>query len=120
MEDTEEVLIGSTEFIVFREKDISAEHIYCISRDASFRNLAEKSMSGASGRQRVQNECFSKYLLPVPPFQINTAFKKIVAPFFEEIYVLHRQNNILKNSRDLLLPRLIRGELDVESLDIPV
>ena len=47
-----EVAQGSTEFIVFREKLISAEHIYFLSCSDGFRTNAELSMTGASGRQR--------------------------------------------------------------------
>jgi type I restriction enzyme, S subunit len=58
-----QVGLGSTEFIVFREKVIGPEHIYFLSCSDGFRRHAELSMTGASGRQRVQEECFSSSLL---------------------------------------------------------
>jgi len=35
----------------------------------------------------------------------------------DEIIIINKQNQNLKETRDLLIPRLVSGELDVESLD---
>ncbi len=43
-------------------------------------------------------------------------FNKIVTPFFEEIQILKEKNQLLQETRDLLLPRLISGKLSVEHL----
>lgn len=45
-------------------------------------------------------------------------FQKMTSHIFEQIDDLDFINNKLKQSRDLLLPRLISGKLDVENLDI--
>lgn len=45
-------------------------------------------------------------------------FNLIVTPFFEEIKNITSKNKVLKHTRDLLLPRLISGEIDVDSLEI--
>jgi type I restriction enzyme, S subunit len=39
---------------------------------------------------------------------------------FSEIASLGRKNTTLRRTRDLLLPRLISGEVDVSKLDIVV
>lgn len=110
--------VGSTEFIVFREKELSAEHIYLLSCSSGFRKHAELSMSGASGRQRVAEDCFSFFLVPEPPKEIGKRFSDIVKPFFHEIKVLARQITQCEGARNMLLPRLISGKLPVENLDI--
>ena len=62
-----QVTIGSTEIIVFREKEINAEYIYFLSREhEGRRGNAINSMIGASGRQRVQQGCFDAYLVARP------------------------------------------------------
>jgi type I restriction enzyme S subunit len=48
--------IGSTEFIVFRSRTLCPEFVYLLARTDAFRGNAIKSMSGASGRQRVQEQ----------------------------------------------------------------
>jgi type I restriction enzyme S subunit len=113
-----QVGFGSTEFIVLREKVIGTEHIYFLTCSSGFRKHAELSMTGASGRQRVQEECFSFFLVKTPPSEIQQKFSDIVRPHFSQIHILSRQIDHLTNTRDKLLPRLISGKLPVENLAI--
>lgn len=102
---------GSTEFIVLRSKLVTAEFVYCLSRTYEFRGNAIKSMIGASGRQRVQESCFKKFMLYVPPPLILELFSDFSQPAFNKIKNLNAQNQKLRAARDLLLPRLMTGEL---------
>ncbi|NBB19327.1 restriction endonuclease subunit S [Runella sp. CRIBMP] len=43
-------------------------------------------------------------------------FEMLINPFFEEIKILSQKNQLLQQTRDLLLPRLISGKLSVEGL----
>jgi len=54
----------------------------------------------------------------VPSNNIQKLFKKIIVPIFDEISLLGYKNQALKQTRDILLPRLISGEIDVENLEI--
>lgn len=45
-------------------------------------------------------------------------FNSIVTPLFEEIKNIILKNKILRQTRDLLLPRLMSGEISVENLEI--
>ena len=47
-------------------------------------------------------------------------FETDIAPLFELIRNRGMQNENLRRTRDLLLPRLISGEVDVSGLDIAV
>jgi type I restriction enzyme, S subunit len=109
---------GSTEFIVLREKIIGAEHIYFLTCSSEFRKHAQLSMTGASGRQRVQEECFSFFLVKTPPSNTREQFANVIAPHFLQIHVLARQIEHLRKMRDMLLPRLISGKLSVDDRDI--
>jgi type I restriction enzyme S subunit len=55
-----------------------------------------------------------------PPENLLLLFAEICEPVIDEILMLYQQNVILRQTRDLLLPRLISGELDVSDLDIAV
>lgn len=114
----DEVGVGSTEFIVLRATQISPEHLYFLSISDGFRKHAELSMSGASGRQRVQDDCFNFFLVAVPPPDVTEAFVQVVRPMFRQVFNLAEQNKRLSAQRDALLPRLISGKLRVEALDI--
>ncbi|HKD81213.1 MAG TPA: restriction endonuclease subunit S [Candidatus Angelobacter sp.] len=112
MEDGE-VARGSTEFIVLRSKLLTPEFVYCLSRTYDFRENAIKSMVGSSGRQRVQESCFEKFQVWIPPELLLTMFTDTVRPMFKQIRLLHGQNQKLQAARDLLLPRLMSGEMTV-------
>lgn len=109
----DEVACGSTEFIVLRGKRVPSEFVYCLARSYPFRENAIKSMTGSSGRQRVQNSCFEKYAVPLPPNRILDKFVQVVQSNFEQIRNLMAQNAKLDHARDLLLPKLMSGELTV-------
>jgi type I restriction enzyme S subunit len=114
------VACGSTEFIVLRSKTVCPEYVYLMSRSDLFRDNAIKSMSGATGRQRVREECFAQFLLAQPPDSILERFQMITCPHFKLIQSLNLRNQSLRHTRDLLLPKLISGELDVSDMDIAV
>ena len=117
---SDDVAFGSTEFIVLRSKTVCPEYVYLLARSDPFRDNAIKSMSGATGRQRVQEKCFDKYLIAHPDLATITSFSSAVEPMFKAVFILAKKNAVLRKTRDLLLPRLISGELDVENLDIDI
>jgi type I restriction enzyme, S subunit len=108
-----EVACGSTEFIVLRGRRVSPYFVYLTARQDSFRENAIKSMIGSSGRQRVQDSCFDRYRVAIPPPIIASVFDEMVAMIFEQIGKLDQTNQKLSQARDLLLPRLMNGEVAV-------
>lgn len=54
----------------------------------------------------------------IPLKEVMTLFDNIVKPLRRRLELLAEQNNNLRKTRDLLLPKLINGEIDVEGLDI--
>ena len=114
--NSQDVAFGSTEFIVLRARTLSPEFVYCLARSDGFRNAAIKSMSGATGRQRVQEKCFDAFLIAQPPRELLDRFTGIVAPSFRLIYSLHHQTENLRRTRDLLLPRLLSGQVNLRDI----
>ncbi len=113
------VAFGSTEFIVLRSKTVCPEFVYLMARSDSFRDNAIKSMSGATGRQRVKEACFDSFYFAHPPAELIEQFAAVVQPMFSSIQNLARKTTNLRTTRDLLLPKLISGELDVSHLPEP-
>ena len=56
----------------------------------------------------------------VPPIETQNSFKEIISSIFSEIGILGCKNTILRQTRDLLLPKLISGEVDVTNLNIEI
>lgn len=104
---------GSTEFIVMRGRRVPSSFVYLLARSEGFRAHAIKSMSGASGRQRVRSESLKQYRIHCPPNQLLISFDKQTGSTLRQIRLLSEQNTRLRAARDLLLPKLISGELDV-------
>ncbi len=108
----DEVGWGSTEFIVLRPKAPLPVFLgYLLCRHPPFREHAIHSMSGTSGRQRVQNDVLGRYLLAMPGKAIVSALAEIVAPIQTAIARNHSTSQTLATLRDTLLPRLISGQL---------
>ena len=106
---------GSTEFIVMRAARAGPAFAYCLARLENFRKEAEAGMAGASGRQRAKTEKVASYRLGIPPStsQILAQFDAVAWPMLELVGALGKTNINLAAARDLLLPRLISGELSV-------
>ena len=110
---------GSTEFIVLRSRTLTPEFVYLLARSDPFRDNAIKSMSGASGRQRVREACFDTFLMANPDRVTLSRFEALVLPTFKLVQTLALKNANLRATRDLLLPKLISGELDVSAMPEP-
>lgn len=104
---------GSTEFIVMRGAYAGPAFTYCLARYDPFRAHAQGSMSGATGRQRARTESVRLFELAVPPRDLLDLFEATAWPMLELVGRLGVANRHLAASRDLLLPRLISGELSV-------
>lgn len=119
LEDEHAVASGSTEFIVFRSRHVNPWWVYCAAREDRFREHAIRSMSGADGRQRVSTECFDKFEMLRPPQEVLDQFGVMVADSFALIEQLCCQNQKLAEARDMLLPKLMSGQLDVSGIRLP-
>lgn len=110
---SDEVACGSTEFIVLRGQRVSPYFVYCLARTHAFRENAIKSMIGSSGRQRVQVSCFREFQIALPPYLLLEQFDQLASSCFDEIANLQKQNEQVIKARDLLLPRLMNGEIAI-------
>ena len=110
--DDGEVACGSTEFIVLRGCSVSSYFVYCMARTRDFREVAIKSMIGSSGRQRVQPSCFNEFLVYFPLLPLRERFDSYCEPTFNQIASLAIGNRKLSETRDLLLPRLMNGDVE--------
>ena len=107
---------GSTEFIVLRAiPPIPPEYTYLLARDAAFREHAIQSMTGTSGRQRVQVDALAPYLLPYPPAEIWAELRALVGPVFAQIEFNRQESLTLTAQRDTLLPGLVSGKMRADN-----
>ena len=77
-------------------------------------------MSGATGRQRVRTEALNDFFVAVPDEITLSRFQELSEPAFDLIRRFSEKNTNLRAQRDLLLPRLISGEIDVSEVGEPI
>ena len=117
--DDGEVAFGSTEYIVLAPKnDTPPEMLYCLARYPAFVDYAVKNMNGSSGRQRVSAETVGQYRLPTFDKHSLVLFKEIVSPMFLKMRYNSLENMRLAELRDVLLPKLMSGEIDVSAVQL--
>ena len=68
--------------------------------------------------QSINNKDVKKIEIVLPSNEILLKFNKIVRPIFKKIYYNNLENEKLKKSRDILLPKLMSGEIDVSEIEI--
>ena len=80
----------------------------------------EDSIGNGAIFKAVTKEDVHGIKLVYPMQEVISIFEAHVKPIFSMLEVITNKNAILRRTRDLLLPKLISGELDVEELDIEV
>lgn len=105
---------GSTEFIVIRPKaPFPKEFGYLLARDREFREHAIQSMSGTSGRQRVQLDSIAAFKLLRPERRVLESFGTIIQQWFSLIKINSENMISLNQIRDFFLPKLLSGEIRI-------
>ena len=78
----------------------------------------EDTMGGGTIFKSVTKDDMKGIELLKPPSDLVSKFEEFISPSFALYENLTKQNQLLRQSRDLLLPKLISGQIDVEHLDI--
>jgi len=82
------------------------------------RFAVEDSIGGGTIFNAVTKTDMERIELLRPTSEVAEAFEAAVVPLVELGENLTKQNRVLREARDLLLPRLVSGELDVSELDV--
>jgi type I restriction enzyme S subunit len=107
---------GSTEYIVMRMKDpFHPFTSYLIAKSPDFRDFAISSMSGSSGRQRAQANVLAEYPITIPSKEAITELNRQLDPFQRKLNSNATQIRTLTALRDTLLPKLMSGEVKIDS-----
>lgn len=72
-----------------------------------------EAMGGGATMGNVNKSKFSSLNIVMPSGFLLNAFKDFADPVFQQILILQKQNQKLTQARDILLPRLMNGDLAV-------
>jgi type I restriction enzyme S subunit len=94
----EEVGFGSTEFIVLTGKEGITDplFVYYLCKYNEVRDFAIKSMTGSSGRQRVQEEAFNHLTIKIPPLTEQRKIAEILSSLDDKIELNYEMNKTLE------------------------
>lgn len=108
----EENLIGSTGFAVISAKTIPATFLYQLITTNDFVSYLENHAKGAT-YPAVTASDFEDATLLICSKNIMDEYHEEVNQLFELKYVLQKQNSKLREARDILLPKLMNGQIEV-------
>lgn len=91
---------------------MNREYIYCYLKNFQFAELGNTSSIGNA----INSKIVKRMPIVSPSNEVVNDFGKLVFPMLEEVRTLTLKNQLLQQTRDLLLPRLISGKLSVEHL----
>ena len=105
----------SGDVIVFRAKDLRfAPYIYAVLRSDRF---FEYAMSGAKGTKMPRGDKKQMMQFPIAA-SCNNETLQVLATMVQQISTNAKETDALKDLRDVLLPKLMSGEIDVSQVDI--
>jgi type I restriction enzyme S subunit len=93
--------------------------VYCMFRQQEMRVKLEKLSNGVA-QQNLSPILASKIDFAKPPRELRRQFSILAEPMGLSIVQLCTSIQNLRRTRDLLLPRLLSGQIDVEALPEPV
>jgi type I restriction enzyme, S subunit len=112
--------VCSSDILVIRSR--SADWFGLVLGCTSSAEFVERATVTSQGTKmpRANWDVLVKYEIPMPPQPILGRFNEFMCDTVSQIHNLVFRNQSLRSTRDLLLPRLISGELDVSEMDIAV
>jgi len=110
--DPDPDLVVSTGFAVLSPKSAPSAYIYLAVTTDEFTSYLTNHAQGAA-YPAVTATTFENAPILKPEDSILTRFQEAVEPMLRLIEALRRKNLNLRTTRDLLLPKLITGEIDV-------
>ena len=110
-------LICSTGFAVLRGTSVPPSFVLELTSTESFVGHLESLATGAA-YPAVRPPDFEAYRFALPNDTLVEEWDSQVAAMNKLVSNLRQQNRILREARDLLIPRLVSGELDVSDLNL--
>jgi type I restriction enzyme S subunit len=80
-----------------------------------FVDLADQTSSGTKMPRAKWKILKEEYKVAIPPPSLLSQFNDTIQSFVDQLHNLIHRNHTLRETRDLLLPRLMAGEIDVET-----
>jgi type I restriction enzyme, S subunit len=108
----------ASSLVIVRECGLAnACYLYYKLEGSNGQKLAAELNNGVA-QPNISVESLKRYPILAPPRSILELFNELIEPIWSLIHVNRNRSSNLRKTRDLLLPKLISGQLEVENLDI--
>jgi type I restriction enzyme S subunit len=112
-------MIVSTGFTVISASSVPYSFLYHALTTEDFTSYLTNRAKGAA-YPAVGSEDFANAKIIIPSSELLSTFDEMAEPMQKEKNFLLEKNVVLNRTRDLLLPKLISGEIDVSNFDEPL
>lgn len=109
--------LASTGLAVLTPTRVSASFLFETTSRVAFSNWLIGRATG-SAYPAVRAKDFEEAPVAVPPRKLDDAFAEKAMPIHELSWKLRSESSRLASLRDLLLPKLVTGQIDVSALDL--
>lgn len=102
-------------WLYFPESKFSKEYLYLY-----FKFIRKQLVNFSNGSvfNNLKTDILKSYPTVMPDGGTLQEFDGIVKPMFLQMQTATRESHILASTRDILLPRLMSGEIDVSDIDL--
>lgn len=103
-----EAFITNNSFIVKSiDNNLGVSFIYHLMKNTDFKRICT-----GSAQPQLTNSSIGTIFLTMPNIELIKIFSDVVDVWFEKIECLIKENRLLEEARDRLLPKLMNGEID--------
>lgn len=113
-EDLDQCTVDTHVTIVRPKADADVDFFGCtlLLKEDDFERLG----IGATGQTELSRAAIGEVKIPAPPDSLQKRFGTLAHPMRTAVNTLSKQTENLRRTRDLLLPRLLSGQVDIEAL----
>jgi len=98
-------------FGIYPKSGISHEFLYLYLSQFDYGSLGSTSSIATA----VNSATIRAMPILIPPKELVAAFSKVISPLFEKVRINQSECQSLSKTRDLLLPRLLSGKINISS-----
>jgi type I restriction enzyme S subunit len=99
--------------------EVSKDYLHGLLRFSDFSQEVRQHANGVNVLHLNPSQ-IQEFKFALPPIDLRNRYAELCSSAYQECDVMHTKNANLRRTRDLLLPKLISGEVDVSRLDIEI
>jgi len=104
--------ISESVFTMRPNEKVSSEYLYMLLLSKDVQNYCQSNANGAA-QKGIRMADLKKYSFWLAPKSVIDNFTDMVKPLIDQVDLIRKENENLIKQRDLLLPRLMSGKLEV-------